>query len=128
MIGCDTVNHELSIVDCSMMQITGGSEVAQLVATAVALKLDVVEIEADVATTSRHGAAVAIACEHLLPLASGDRGGNSLRGGGIERAEVDGIACGALDHHRIDFDVSTTAALPGPFTIGALLDRNLVSG
>src|SRR6185436_13022261 len=52
----------------------------------------------------------------------------SLRGGGIERAEVDGIARGTLGHHRIDFDVPTTAALPGPFTIGALLDRNLVGG
>jgi len=126
MIGSGTADHELSEVDCAVVKRADEREVPKLVTAAVALKLDVMQIEPDVPPASRHRAAVAISRQHLFPLADRDSRGDPLRRGDIERAEVDGIAGRALGHGRIDLDVPSTAVLPATFTIGALLDRDLV--
>src|SRR5690606_25163363 len=86
------------------------------------------DIEPDVSPTAGHGAAVSVPRHHLLALAGRDGRGRPLRHGGIDRAELAGVARRALDHGRIDLEIPTAAVLPGPLAIGALLDRDLVGG
>jgi hypothetical protein len=126
MIGGGAADDELSGVDRAVVQIAEGREVAQLVTAAAALVFDVVQIEPDVSAASGHGAAMAVSREHLLALAGRDGRGRSLRDGGIERAEVNGIAGGALGHGRVDLEVPASAVLPRALAVGALLDRDLV--
>src|SRR5690606_19517233 len=95
-------------------------------AAAIALVLNMMEIEPDAPPTSGHGAAVSVPRHHLLALAGRDGRGGPLRHGGIDRAEVAGVARRALDDGRIDLEVPPAAVLPGPLTVGALLDRDLV--
>jgi hypothetical protein len=115
-------------VERPVVQIAEGREVAQIVAATAALVLDMVQIEPDVPAAPGYGAAVAISREHLLALARRDGRGRSLRRGGIERAEMDGVAGSALGHGRIDLDVPAAAVLPCTLAVWTLLDRELVDG
>src|SRR5690606_2729010 len=128
MVRRGAADHELSEMDGLVVQRARRREVAQLVAAAVTLVLNMMEIEPDVPPASGHGAAIAVPRHHLLALAGRDGRGRPLRRGGIERAEVDGVAGGALEHGRIDLEVPAAAVLDRALTIGALLERDPVGG
>src|SRR5689334_23618033 len=95
---------------------------------AAALVLDMMQIEADDPAAAGHGAAMSVSRQDLFALAGRDGGGRALRHGGIERAEVDGIASGAVEHGRIDLEVAAAAVLPRALAVRALLERDLVGG
>jgi hypothetical protein len=127
-LGSVPTNHELPVMDGAMMEIADGGEIPELVTASATLIFDVVQIEPDTPAASRHCAVIAVSGQDVLALAGRDSRGCPLRDSGIERAEIDGIAFGALEHGRIDFDVSTAAELPGSVTVRTPLDRDLVRG
>src|SRR5262245_3717749 len=73
-------------------------------------------------------AAVLVAREDLLADAGRDGGGGALGGGGIEGAEVLGVAGGAFEDLGRDVDLATGAVLGGAPAVGALLVGDLVGG
>ena len=113
-------------MDRAVVKVADSREVPQLVPTAAALVLDVMQIEPDISAASGHGAVVAVSRQYLLALAGRDGRGRPLRARGVERAELYGIAGGALDHGRIDLDVSAAAELPRTVTVWTPLDGDLV--
>ena len=82
-VGRTAADHEPLEVDGAMVEIANGREVGQVMATAAAPVLDVVQVEPDVPTASRNGAAVPIPREHLFTLARRDGRGRPLGHRGI---------------------------------------------
>jgi hypothetical protein len=115
-------------MDCLVVEIAYRDQIPELVASTMALILDVMQIEPDVPATSGHGAAVSVPREHLLAPARRDSHRRPLRHRRVERAEMYGIAGSALCDLRADFNVPPAAELPRPLAVGALLDCDLVRG
>ena len=79
LVGGRAADHELLEVDRAVVQVAQRCQVAQPVSAAMALVLDVMQIEPHISTAAGHRAAMAISCEHLLALARRHRRGRSFR-------------------------------------------------
>jgi hypothetical protein len=74
---------ELSIVDRGVVKVASQDEVRWLMAAAVLLKLDVVDIEPDHSPAARDSARIAVTGEDVLSQALRERGGLASRHLGI---------------------------------------------
>src|SRR5689334_20098813 len=59
-VGCSATNHKLSEMNRFVVKLAQGEDVSEIVTAALALKLDMVEIESDITAASGDGAAMAI--------------------------------------------------------------------